>query len=296
MPKATLVATLGGQPQVVTFALDLLRESGHPIAEVIVVHLHPTSVRLRDALERLECEFRGGPYCDAAIEFRFLLVRRGEDPLPDIRSKADANAVWHTFRHLFRELKGEHRAIHLCIAGGRRLLGYLAMSAALFIFDHADTIWHLYTPEAVQEQVRDGRRMHPMPGDGARLVMVPFTPLGAEFPALWSLVGPGAGPLSATPALTRARRPQDEEERHKCQEVWDRLTRRQRQVLWLIAHGLSVRDIAHRLQITDTTAKSHRRAIAGHVRAIWGLPAKSRITTRMLVHHFGPFCQHLDPP
>jgi hypothetical protein len=36
--KHTLVATLGGQPQIVTFTLDLLLRRGIPIYEVIVVH------------------------------------------------------------------------------------------------------------------------------------------------------------------------------------------------------------------------------------------------------------------
>ena len=33
-----LVATLGGQPQVITFTLDLLLEEGYPISEVFVLH------------------------------------------------------------------------------------------------------------------------------------------------------------------------------------------------------------------------------------------------------------------
>jgi CRISPR-associated protein Csx14 len=36
---ATLIATIGGQPQVVTFALDALLAQGEEIAEVYIVHL-----------------------------------------------------------------------------------------------------------------------------------------------------------------------------------------------------------------------------------------------------------------
>jgi hypothetical protein len=66
MPQAvqrvTLLATLGGQPQVVTFALDLLLARGIPIRDVLVVHLADPSPRLRRARERLAAEFVGDRY------------------------------------------------------------------------------------------------------------------------------------------------------------------------------------------------------------------------------------------
>ena len=36
----TLLAPLGGQPQIVTFTLDLLLRRDFPISEVIVIHPH----------------------------------------------------------------------------------------------------------------------------------------------------------------------------------------------------------------------------------------------------------------
>ncbi len=55
MNQQVLIATLGSEPQVVTLALDLLREKGHPIGEVIVVHTAGEAVQA--ALKVLEEEF-----------------------------------------------------------------------------------------------------------------------------------------------------------------------------------------------------------------------------------------------
>ena len=49
-----MVATLGGQPQVVTFTLDELLSQGFPIREVIVLYLSAEGSRVNRALERLQ--------------------------------------------------------------------------------------------------------------------------------------------------------------------------------------------------------------------------------------------------
>jgi CRISPR-associated protein Csx14 len=57
----TLVATLGGKPQLVTFMLDILLAQGEPISQVIVVY-PARQARSQAAFERLECEFAAGSY------------------------------------------------------------------------------------------------------------------------------------------------------------------------------------------------------------------------------------------
>lgn len=44
-PASTMIATLGGQPQVITFALDALLNRGEQIVEVVVLHLAPPRIR-----------------------------------------------------------------------------------------------------------------------------------------------------------------------------------------------------------------------------------------------------------
>ncbi len=78
--KHTLVATLGGQPQIVTFTLDLLLKRGIPIYEVIVVH-PAASPYIQQSLERLNAEFVGDRYI---FEGRSLTIhlRATPDDLP----------------------------------------------------------------------------------------------------------------------------------------------------------------------------------------------------------------------
>lgn len=41
MAETILIATLGGQPQIVTFALDTLLQQGEPVTQVYLLHLTP---------------------------------------------------------------------------------------------------------------------------------------------------------------------------------------------------------------------------------------------------------------
>jgi len=52
-----LLATMGGQPQIVTFTLDLLLQRNIPISEVHIVH--PATARIRRAVQILTNEFLG---------------------------------------------------------------------------------------------------------------------------------------------------------------------------------------------------------------------------------------------
>jgi len=59
--QTTLVATLGGQPQIVTFTLDLLLAQGETIDQVVIVY--PASgLRYRESYRRLAGEFAGDLY------------------------------------------------------------------------------------------------------------------------------------------------------------------------------------------------------------------------------------------
>lgn len=92
--RTALVATLGGQPQVVTFALDALWQQGLAIDEVIVVHLG--GLRYRQAFLRLADAFPGDQYQGRPCHFRGVAVRRQGRVLDDIRETGDGDALWRT--------------------------------------------------------------------------------------------------------------------------------------------------------------------------------------------------------
>src|SRR5713226_3350729 len=79
----TLLATLGGQPQVVTFTLDLLLRRAIPISEVIVIHPEAAQPDLHHSLECLNAEFLADCYQvnGRTIHLRSHVLRLDDDTL-----------------------------------------------------------------------------------------------------------------------------------------------------------------------------------------------------------------------
>lgn len=281
-PRTVLAATLGGQPQVVTFALDALLNQGHTIDEVVVVHLG--GVRYRQAFLRLAEAFPGDRYQGQPCHFRGVAVRRQGRVLDDIHDTGDGDALWRTIHELVATLKAGEQRLHLLLTGGRRLMALMAVSAAMLHLEHGDKVWHLYTPDAVRERARDGALLHVAPADGVRLIEVPLAPLGAYFPGLRPL-------LNAAPAEVIADRTRwlDRAEQERCQAVISRLTMRQIEVLQALAAGLSPQEVASRLSITIGTVDAHKTAILGECRNVWGLPPEQRLSYHFLRDKFGRY-------
>ena len=290
MSDSTLVVTMGGQAQVVTFALDWLLAHGEPIREVAVLHLSPNDARSQHALEQISAEFSGDRYRDQPCRLRLVPIRRGTSPAPigerlaDIREEADADATWQTVYHLLSSLKAQGRRLHLCIAGGRRIMGLLALSAAMLLCSHGDRVWHMYTPDELRERARDGAILHAHPEDGVRLIQVPMTPWGAYFPALRELASQRPAQVIAAQTAWL-----DEAERARCQAVWQHLTERQREVLQRLAAVGSPQEVAEELNITLATINSHKTAILAECRLAWNLPEDAWLSYHFLREKFARF-------
>jgi CRISPR-associated protein Csx14 len=280
---STLLATLGGQPQVVTFALDALLED-HPISDVIVLYLPSEDGRAARALDRLAAEFAGGRYAGRSMRFEALPIRLDGRVLADIRDEAGADAVWEMVYALVGRLKDERRTLHVCISGGRRILGLLTMSAAMLHFGHQDALWHMYTPPALRAAAEEGALLHAPPGSGFRLFRVPIMPWGSYFPALQELARPAGGDV-----LARPRQMFDSVERARCRAVIDRLTPRQTEVLRLLAEGRHPRVAADLLNVELSTLDSHKTVILAECRNVWGLPEEVWLDYRFLREKFEPF-------
>jgi CRISPR-associated protein Csx14 len=251
---------MGGQAQVVTFTLDALLELGEEIATVLVLHLSPDNDRVRRALSQLSAEFAGGRYRGRPLVFRHLAVQTSGGSLSAIRNSQEAEAVWEMARDLLAELKRAGRPLHLCIAGGPRLLALTLTSAGLLQCDHCDRLWHLYTPREFLEQARDGAILHAPPEAGVCLVPVPFVPWGAYFPTLRMLSQPIA---PSTPLPVPA-------DSACCAAVWEQ-------------------QAAERLCITLKTLDTHKTEIFAECRVAWGLSEGARLTYHFLREKFGPW-------
>jgi CRISPR-associated protein Csx14 len=290
MTDSTFVATMAGGPQIVTFAIDELLRQGELIDEVITVHLSPPADPLSgQALAKLAAEFSDDHYAGRPCRLRFFPIRRGVERLDDIYDEATANVAWSAVHELVASLKAEGRRLHVCIAGGRRILALLAMSAAMLHFDHQDRLWHMYTPAAFLERARDGAIMHARPEDGVRLILVPLMPWGAYFPGLRALA-------QATPAQVIAAQTRwlGETERARCRAVVERLTPRQLDVLRTLAAGQTPQEVAEKLDISLKTVDSHKTAILGECRVAWSLPEEVWLDYHFLRDKFGPLLDELS--
>jgi CRISPR-associated protein Csx14 len=280
---------MAGGPQIVTFAMDELLRGGERITEAIVVHLAPQADPLTgQALVKLAAEFTDDFYAGRPCRLRFYPVRHGVERLDDVYDEATANVAWSAVHELMATLKTEGRRLHVCIAGGRRLLALLAMSAAMLHFDHQDRLWHMYTPAEFIERARDGAIMHARPGDGMRLIQVPLMPWGAYFPGLRALTQ--ATPAQVIDAQTRWL---DGAERARCRAVVERLTPRQLDVLRAFAAGYGPQEVAERLSISLKTVDTHKTAVLGECRVAWALPDDAWLDYHFLRDKFGPLLDEL---
>lgn len=281
-----LVATLGGKAQVVTFALDALLCQGVPIGEVVLLHVAPPNPahRLHRALTLVQKEFAGDRYAGRPCRLRAVPLRdRAARRLRDLDSETAVVAAWQTIHAVIGDLKAQDREIHLCLAGGRRLMAILAMSVAALHFTAGDRVWHLYTPDALREAAGEGAILH-APADGPQpfLLDVPIMPGSEYFPALRQL-------LSASPAevIAARRYSLEEADRARCRQVWNELTLRQREVLALLARGHSPQEVSDALCISLATVSTHQHAIYTACRQAWALPHDTPLDYHWLEQRFG---------
>lgn len=265
----TFIATVGGQPQVVTFTLELLRAQGFNPTEVILLHLQPRSERLKASMARLR-ETLAATQATASPPYRlrWVEVQDGHEGISDVTTEHEAQCLLNAVSKLIRELKGQGRTLHCSVAGGRRSMGILMMSVAPLYFDAADALWHLYTPPDLSKASEDGALMaippELPPAERPRLVRIPVIPWGYHLPILRQLIY--QDDLSA---LFQPQPLQADEERQRCQWVYEQLTARQREVLELITQGYKREHLGEELAIAKTTLSSHTRAIYDTCRVAW---------------------------
>ncbi|MGC9371615.1 MAG: CRISPR-associated ring nuclease [Paracoccaceae bacterium] len=269
--------TMGGQAQVVTFALDALLERGASIDTVLVLHLAVDRLRVRRALAQLTAEFAGDLYRGHPCAFRHIPIQRDGRPLSAIDDARAAEAAWALGRDLLAELKDAGQRLHICLAGGPRILALTLTSAAALYCDHDDRLWHLYTPRPFMVRARDGAILHAPADAGVRLLPVPLMPWGAYLPGLRDLMHPARGPQLS---------PQDVA---ACQAVWQRLTPRQREVVEVLADGALLQETADALGITLNTLNTHKTEILAECRIAWAMDEGAHLTYHFIREKFGPW-------
>lgn len=280
-----LLATTGGQPQIITFTLDLLLQHGIPISEVNIVHPATThNPHLNHSIQLLNHEFLGDRYRnDQIIHLRSHVLRYNEQPLEDIVDEASTDAVLNTMHGLIRSLKERHCIVHFSITGGRRLMSILSMSAAILSLEHEDRMWHLYTPDSIRERAKDGALLHVEPEDGVHLIEVPLARLSEDVRATLSL------DASARDIIRAQEEQAEAEEQARCKRVVEQLTARRLEVLKAFARGLHPFEVAVELSISSPTVSTHTTALLSFCREAWSIRERERLDYRFLQLKFGRY-------
>lgn len=283
--KHTLVATLGGQPQIVTFTLDLLLKRGTPIEEVIVVH-PASSPDLQQSLQRLRAEFAGDRYMfegrSLCIHFRQQVLSHHGVIIEDIDDETTASGALDTIGEMIRELKQQRHVIHFSITGGRRLMAFLSFSAALLYFESPDELLHLYTPEDAKVDSTTSDVMHVPAQYGQRLIKVPFA--SAAQPVLaWMLNH------SSSATIQRCDEQRKAEEQQRCRQVVGALKGKARQVLQTLARGMHPNEVAVALGIKPSTISSYTNTIYQLCRNAWNVPENVQVNYLFVQARFSDY-------
>lgn len=244
--NATLIATLGTEPQGVTWMLDWLLARGFAIDEVLVLH---TSARvIEPALEKLQSEFS---QTYPTIQYRAEAVQGEEGAILDIASEKETWAFLRAVYRAIRRVKRAGRPVHLSLTGGRKTMAVYAMVAAQLLFDENDRAWHM-----ISEVHWSGteRRMHAAPLDRYQVVAVPVV--------RWSDAATVRVLLAEVDDPWEALRRQQEftlqEVMRRRREFWEHhLTPALREVAeLLVREGLDNAEIARRLHKSEHTVSN----------------------------------------
>ncbi|MFN8443265.1 MAG: CRISPR-associated ring nuclease [Caldilineaceae bacterium] len=279
--KNVLIATLGAQPQVVTFALDALLARNERVDETIVLHV--TQSGSQQALRKLQQEFSNEHYAGHRCSLRAHALYNGSQRIEDIQDESAAEAVLQQVRTLIAQLKQQNCRLHLCVTGGRRLISFMVLAAAALLCDHHDRIWHMYTPDPLRQAAEGGRLMHVPPDSAIQLIQVPLVPWGTWFPGLRAMA---QTPQEAVSVQMEWLRSGDDE---RCQQVYSRLTERERATLAAFARGLTPQQVAEALTIGISTVNTYKTKILDECRNAWGQHDGARLDYHFIAKHFEPF-------
>lgn len=279
--REILIATLGTEPQGVTWMLDWLLGQGYPIQEVLV--LHTQSGVVKSALEKLDLEF-GLAQTYPGLSYRREAIYGEAGPILDLASEKDA---WAFLRTIYRAIRRAHQAgqvVHLSLTGGRKTMAVYAMVAAQLLFGEHDRAWHMISDV---HWSGSEKRMHPSPSDRFQVVPVPVVRWG-DAATVQILMSEVDDPWEA---IRRQQEYALQEKMRQRREFWQHyLTPAQREVAeLLVREGLDNAAIARRLGKSEHTVANQLTRIYRAFDQWRGLPiGKAGASRAAFIAEFAP--------
>ena len=258
--------------------MDRLLGLGHVIDQVAVVYT--TANVVQKAMARLAGEFDGAVYPHVTLRTTPIVGVRGA--VEDFRDKEDMDALLGTLYREVREAKRNRRTVHLCVSGGRKVMGIAGMVVAQLLFDADDCVWHLLSEGW---QPGSDKRMHVRPEDRIWLVPVPvlrWTDSAAMLAALGELDDP-LDAIQRQETLARG-----EAMRRRREFVEHRLSRAEREVVALACKGIDNAGIARKLHKSEQTVANQLTSAYAKLNEFLGFPERNPDRT-VLIAELAPY-------
>jgi len=275
---AVLVATLGVEPQVVTITLDMLLSGGWTIIEAVVVCTK--TPRVQEALRVIEEEFRRAAY--TGVQLRAVPVASAEGMTGDFCTGEELQGLLRTLYVEIRCARQTGHVVHLCVSGGRKVMGIMGMVVAQLLFGPEDCVWHLVT-EGWQPGAT--RRLHLPPDQRVQLVPVPVL-RWSEAGALMQTVAELNDPAEVVAWHEKISRAGQVRRQREFVERW--LTRAEREVVRLACRGLDNAAIASALYKREQTVANQLRGVYEKLREWLGYP-EGNVDRHRLIAEFAPY-------
>ena len=272
------MATLGVEPQVVTITLDMLLAGGWTISETVVICTK--TPRVQEALRVIEEEFRRAAY--PGVQLRAVPVASAEGMAGDFCTDEEMHSLLRTLYVEIRRARQTGYVVHLCVSGGRKVMGIMGMVVAQLLFGPEDYVWHLVT-EGWQPGA--ARRLHLPPGQGVRLVPVPVL-RWSEAGALMQTVAELNDPAEVVAWHEKISRAGQVKRQREFIERW--LTRAEREVVRLACRGLDNAAIAGALFKREQTVANQLRGVYDKLREWLGYP-EGNVDRHRLIAEFAPY-------
>lgn len=256
------MATLGGKAQLITLALDCLREMGVTPEKTIVFHTNKQRTETAQAIERLKGDAAQIP---DSPPYHFLELRDLHGPLKDVTAPDEMETAFHAIYNEVRTAKFEGRIVHLLVAGGRRTLGVFGMAVAQMLFDDSDRLWHLASHPALEESAN----LHASPDEWVRLIGIPVLAWGRLSP-VFAFLKQVDDPFDAFRKMNELR----------INEQWDsarifilsKLSPAETSVIELLVRdGMSQAEIAEHAHLSPRTVEQHLRSAYRKAAEHWDL-------------------------
>lgn len=280
----TMIATLGVEPQVATIALDALLDQGKQIREVTVIYTGSPAVR--ESLQILKDELDSWQ-AYSQILFRCVPVTIAQKIVRDFQTEEELGGLLRTLYTEIRRARQDKHPVHLCLSGGRKIMGLIGMSVAQLLFGPEDRAWYLIT-EGWQPGA--SRRLHASKTDRIWLVPVPvlrWNEAGTLLQAVTELKDPQEV-LIWYERLTRKA-----EERRKDEFIRRWLTPAESKVTHLACLGFDNAAIAARLGKQEQTVANQLHGVYEKLREWLGFPSYN-VDRSVLIAQFAPYFAFME--